>query len=139
MKTGTRVVSYAASCYGAAGVVEGINEAGHVLVRINRGGCVLPVLRCDLEAVAPDDADLCIAEEAAHQRAAIRYGFPLDPAPERRARSGAAPAAAGPAAAAPAGARPLCIWCAMERALQGQGPARLALGLQTLSPCSRHS
>lgn len=85
------------------------------------------------------DADLCIAEEAAHQRAAIRHNLPMTPAPERRARSGAAPAAAGLAAAAPAGARPLCIWCAMERALQGHGPARLPLGLQTLIPCSRHS
>lgn len=32
----------------------------------------------------------------------------------------------------------LCVWCVMERALEGHGPAQLPRGLHQLTPCLRH-
>lgn len=32
----------------------------------------------------------------------------------------------------------ICVWCAMERALQGHGPAPSIRGLHQLEPCARH-
>lgn len=70
-------------------------------------------------------------------------GRPTGQAPENASPGCAsAPATPAPAVNPPGSGSPegsICVWCAMERALAGQGPARLPSGLVRLEPCNRHS